>query len=84
MDPAQKPFTLQDVADLQSDVKAQRTKRAAVDHLAEHYPHLNRAFLVRNLTRLVSIDPAQLVRFLGYPDPVGEEAVRNVLREAAP
>lgn len=83
MDPAQKPFTLQDVADLQSDVKAQRTKRAAVDHLAEHYPHLNRAFIVRNLAYLVSIDPEELIRVLGYPDPVGEQATTNALRRAA-
>ena len=72
-------MSLQDVRDLQDDVRAMPGKRAAVDHLAEHYSHCTRSFLERNLDRLLAIDPEQLVLVIGYPDPTGERAVKRVL-----
>lgn len=72
-------MSLQDVRDLQDDVRSMPGKRAAVDHLAEHYSHCTRSFLERNLDRLLAIDPEQLVLVIGYPDPTGERAVKRVL-----
>lgn len=72
-------MSLQDVRDLQDDVRFMPGKRAAVDHLAEHYSHCTRSFLERNLDRLLAIDPEQLVLVIGYPDPTGERAVKRVL-----
>lgn len=70
---------LEDVRDVQDDVRAQPNRRAAVEHMAEHYPHLERRWINRHLDRLLDLDPEALVLLIGYSDPTGEKAVRNVL-----
>lgn len=75
-------MSLQDVHDLQDDVRSMPGKKAAIDHLAEHYSHCTRSFLERNLDRLLAIEPEQLVLVIGYPDPTGEIAVRRALATA--
>lgn len=74
---------LEDVRDVQDDVRAQPNRRAAVAHMAEHYPHLEPRWINRHLDRLLELDPEALTRLIGYPDPTGEKAVRNVLTQQA-
>ena len=74
---------LEDVRDVQDDVRSQPTRRDAVDHMAEHYSHLTRSWINRHLDRLLDLDPEVLVTVIGYPDPTGERAVRNVMEAAA-
>ena len=71
---------LADVQDLQAAVRKRPSKRDAVDHLAEHYPHCAREFLRRNLAHLLAIDPEQLIKVIGYPDPTGEHATNLAMR----
>ena len=70
---------LEDVRDVQDDVRSQPNRRAAVEHMAEHYPHLESRWINRHLDRLLELDPEALVTIIGYPDPTGEKAVRNVM-----
>ena len=74
-------YTLKDVDDLLTDVHDQPTRKDKVDHLAEHYPHLSRSWIDRRLHLLVSASAEQLVKVIGFPDPVGERATTAVLRE---
>lgn len=71
-------ISTQDVQDLLDDVRSKPGKRAAVNHLAEHYSHLSRSFIERHLEHLTTIDPIQLIQAIGYPDPTGEKAARRV------
>ena len=72
---------LQDIRDVQDDVRAQPGRRAAVEHMAEHYPHLSPNWINKHLGRLLALDPWELARVIGYPDPTGETAVKNVMKE---
>ena len=73
-------YTIEDVADIQSDALAQPSKLDAVSHLAEHFEHLSPHWIARHLRMLTTLDPIQLVEAL-HPDPTGEQAVRSVMKE---
>jgi len=82
--PAPRPkttYTLEDVAEFQEDARRCGSKLDAVTHFAEHYDHLTPRFLSRHLETLINLDPGQLVKAIGYPDPVGEAAVRQVMNQ---
>lgn len=74
---------LEDIKDVQDDVRSQPNKYMAVQHMAEHYPHLSPNWISKHLPSLLALDPSQLVTTIGYPDPTGEKAVRNTLQAAA-
>lgn len=71
-----------DYALLQSAVR-DMSKRDAVDHLHNLFPHLARQWVNRNLSYLMALDPERLASVLSHGDPTGEAAVRNVMREAS-
>jgi len=74
---------LEDIKDVQDDVRSQPNKYMAVQHMAEHYPHLSPNWIGKHLERLLSLDPEQLAQVIGYPDPTGETATNNVMKGAA-
>ena len=59
------------------------SKKDAVNHLHQLFPHKARAWFVRNLPFLVSLDPLHLGKILDYSDPTADRAIRNVLSAAA-
>lgn len=59
------------------------SKKDAVAHLLDLFPHLSKSWTERNLGYLSALDPAGLASVLGYADPTGEKAVRNVLAVAS-
>lgn len=72
-------YTLDDVAEFQADARRFASKLDAVMHFAEHYDHLTPRFISRHLETLMALEPEQLVKAVGYPDPVGETAVRRAM-----
>ena len=48
-----------------------------------YYPNLGKNFVKRQMFRILALSPDDLVRLIGYPDPTGEKAVRNVMRAEA-
>lgn len=74
---------LEHVEDFLYDLQDQPTGLDRQLFLLNHYPHLSRAFVNRYMDVLVCMDPVQLVAAIGYPDPTGERACRNVMRRAA-
>lgn len=77
-------YTLEDVEDFLADLDDLPHDQARRAHLVEHYPHIPANFWKRvTPSTVLAMDPEQLVRVIGHPDPVGEQAVHNVLREAA-
>ncbi len=75
-------YTIEDVRDLQQDALEQPTKLDAVTHLHAHYPHCSLRWIARHLEVLTTLDPEALITWIGYPDPVGEQAARTADREA--
>lgn len=71
-----------DYAALQLSI-ADMTKKDAVDHLHELFPHRDRAWFVRNFAYIVALDPLQLGEILGHSDPTANKAIRRVMRAAA-
>lgn len=68
----------QDYAQLAAAIAALPTKRAAVDYLIRECPHLSRSWVKRHWDQLTAMDPEQLRRAVGIPDPTGNTAARNV------
>ena len=48
-----------------------------------YYPNLGKNFVKRQMFHILALSPDDLVRLIGYPDPTGEKAVRNVMRAEA-
>ena len=48
-----------------------------------YYPNLGKNFVKRQMFRILALSPDDLVRLIGYPDPTGEKAVRNVMNAEA-
>ena len=71
----------QDYAPLQESI-SHMSKRDAVDHLCNLFPHKARAWHTRNLPYLTALDPIQLHDVLDYNDPTPREAIRNLERKA--
>ena len=71
----------------------QRDKRAAVDVICATFPSVSRSWAKRHLPRIQTMDGAALAQFiacadpvtyvrrLGWIDPTGDTAARNVDRE---
>ncbi|HEY4598893.1 hypothetical protein [Corynebacterium sp.] len=55
------------------------SRKTAADILAANFPSKSRDFLNRNLAYILALSPDDLARLIGYPDPTGEKAVRNVM-----
>lgn len=72
---------IEDVRDVQEDVRAQPNRKAAVMHMSSHYSHLSPNWINKHLDRLLMLDPEALAQVIGYPDPTGEAAIRNIERE---
>lgn len=70
------------IAAIQDDLKSESPKVAEAIFLA-NYPGQTPSFFRRNYQYIVSLDPDQLALVIGYPDPTGEQAVNNVLKEVA-
>lgn len=51
--------------------------------ILSYYPSLSVNFVKRQMTRILALSPDDLARVIGYPDPTGEKAVRNVLTQQA-
>ena len=68
---------------LQDTIRFLPGKLAQVDHMHRAYPGLSWSFISKNLGTLLGMDAAQLVESIGYPDPTGEQATRNVMRTKA-
>lgn len=66
--------TYEDVVDLIEDVREQGDRFSQKLHMMEHYPAFPERFWNKNLGRLLRMDPEQLVKVIGYPDPTGERA----------
>ena len=58
-------------------------KKAALDILAANFPTKSKSWLTRHMPFILALSPDDLVRLIGYPDPTGEKAVRNVLAQQA-
>ena len=71
-----------DYAALQDSI-AGMSKKDAVAHLHDLFPHKAVAWFTRNLAYLTSLDPMNLGEILGHSDPTANKAVRNVMRAAA-
>jgi flagellar motility protein MotE (MotC chaperone) len=72
----------QDYAALQSSV-AGMTKKDAVAHLHNLFPHKAKAWFTRYFNHLMSLDPINLGEILGHGDPTANKAVRNVMNAMA-
>ena len=48
-----------------------------------YYPNLGKNFVKRQMVHILALSPDDLVRLIGYPDPTGEKAVRNVMNAEA-
>jgi hypothetical protein len=74
--------SLDQLAGLQEDLRSESPKVAEAIFLA-NYPDQTPSFFRRNYKYIVSLDPNQLALVIGYPDPTGEQAVNNILKEVA-
>ena len=70
-----------DFASLQDAIR-DLSKRDAVDHLHSLFPQHTRSWMERNLPYLMALDPDDFWG-IAYPDPTGEDAVWNVMKERA-
>lgn len=70
------------IAEIQDECRAESPKTARAI-LRSYFPHKSDSFFKRNLQRILALSPDDLARVIGYPDPTGEKAVRNVLAVAA-
>lgn len=52
-------------------------------YMQERYPQFPPRFWDNHMGALIRMDAIQLIEALGHPDPTGEQATRNVMREAA-
>ena len=73
---------LSQIAAVQDECRAE-SKAAAVEIMHSHYPYKSKQWIHRNFHLLMALSPDDLVRLIGYPDPTGEKAVRNVLAQQA-
>ena len=71
-----------DYAALQQSI-AGMTKKDAVNHLHELFPHKAPAWFTRNFAYIVSLDPIQLGDILGHSDPTANKAIPRVMAEGA-
>lgn len=67
---------------LQEEIK-DMSKKDAVDHLHEQFPHKAREWFRRNLGYLMALDPKGLSEVIGYSDPTANKAIRHVMKEQA-
>ena len=70
------------IATMQHECMGEAPSTARAIILA-YYPSLSENFVKRQLVNILAISPEDLVRLIGYPDPTGEKAVRNVMRAEA-
>lgn len=70
------------IADIQDECRdlAPRTARAI---LVANFPQKTDSFFKRNLKLVLSLDPEAFANVIGYADPTGEKAIRNVMSEVA-
>lgn len=73
---------LNQIAEIQTECRAE-SKRTALEILAANFPRKSKSWLARNMQFILTLSPDDLVRVIGYPDPTGEKAVRNVLAQHA-
>jgi hypothetical protein len=59
------------------------SKKDAVEHLHNLFPHRAERWFSRNFHYLMALDPLGLSEILGHSDPTANKAVRNVMKEAA-
>ena len=59
------------------------SKKDALDHLTNLFPHKARQWFARNLGYLMQLDPLHLGEILGHSDPTANKAIRNVMKEQA-
>ena len=78
----QEAIDRRDYAALQQSLTGM-TKKDAVTHLHELFPHKAAAWFTRNFPYLIALDPLQLGEILGHSDPTANKAIRNVMRAAA-
>lgn len=71
-----------DYAALQDSIR-DLSKKDAVAHLHQLFPHKAAAWFTRNLGYLMTLDPLNLGEILGHSDPTANEAIRNVMKESA-
>ena len=76
-------FTIQDVEDVQTDVKAIVTGRFdRVAHMVEHFG-LPWNFVNSKLNHLLKMSPIELLTVIQYQDPTGETATDRAMRQVA-
>mgnify|MGYP006932319260 FL=1 len=73
---------LDQIAAIQDECRSE-SMEAASNILAAHFPHKTVTFFKRNLDLVLAISADDFARVIGYPDPTGEKAVRNVLAQQA-
>lgn len=71
---------LDQIAMVQEDLRTESPKVAEAIFLA-NYPDQTPSFFRRNYKYIVSLSPEQLAQVIGYPDPTGETATNNVMKE---
>lgn len=71
-----------DYAALQESIR-HLSKKDALDHLENLFPHKARKWFERNLGFIMALDPEHLGELLDYNDPTPRKAIRNVEREGA-
>ena len=62
---------------LLQDALRDMSKRDAVDHLADIFPHRTRTWHHRNFGALMALDPDRFWRLM-HPDPTGDTAAHNI------
>ena len=73
---------LDKIAAIQDECRSE-SMETATNILAAHFPHKTVKFFKRNLDLVLAISPDDFARIIGYSDPTGEKAVRNVLAQQA-
>jgi len=71
---------LDQIAEVQEDLHTESPKVAEAIFLA-NYPDQSPSFFRRNYKYIISLTPEQLAQVIGYPDPTGETATNNVMKE---
>ena len=73
---------LDKIAAIQDECRSE-SMETATNILSAHFPHKTVKFFKRNLDLVLAISPDDFARVIGYSDPTGEEAVRNVMSAEA-
>lgn len=71
---------MQDYALLQ-EALTNMSKKEAIEHLQDLFPHLTTSWIRRNLAHLMNLDPDGFHELLVHNDPTARKAINNIMKE---